>query len=227
VKTAVISDGAWGTALALTLIDNGHDVVMWGLFPDYIQTMRKTRENSRFLPGVSLPLNLRFTADLHEALQDVELAVLATPAQYLRGTAEKLAETHFDKQTVFCNVAKGIEVETLKRPDEIVFEFLPDVKYACLCGPSHAEEVSRRVPTAVVAAAENEDLARIVQTAFTNDTFFRVYTSTDVVGVELGGALKNIFAVAAGICDGMELGDNSKAALMTRGLVLRPGSRGM
>lgn len=219
MKTAVISDGAWGTALALTLIDNGHDVIMWGLFPDYIQTMRETRENSRFLPGVPLPSALRFTADLSEAVEDVELVILATPAQYLRGTMEKLTATAFDTKTVFCNVAKGIEVETLKRPDEIVFEFLPDLRYACLCGPSHAEEVSRQVPTAVVAAAKNEAVARIVQHAFTNDSYFRVYTSTDVVGVELGGALKNIFAVAAGICDGMKLGDNSKAALMTRGIV--------
>ncbi|MDT8391360.1 MAG: NAD(P)H-dependent glycerol-3-phosphate dehydrogenase [Lentisphaeria bacterium] len=219
MKTSVISDGAWGTALALTLIDNGHDVIMWGLFPDYIRTMRETRENSRFLPGVPLPPALQFTAELTDAVRDVDLVILATPAQYLRGTMEKLAAVSFNPETILCNVAKGIEVDTLKRPDEIVFEFLPAPRYACLCGPSHAEEVARRVPTAVVAASACDDVARAVQQAFTNDTFFRVYTSPDVIGVELGGALKNIFAVAAGICDGMRLGDNSKAALMTRGIV--------
>lgn len=219
MRTAVISDGAWGTALALTLLRNGHKATLWGPFPDYIAQMRREGVNARFLPGVGLPPALRLVDDLGAALHGAELAILAAPSQYLRGTAEKIRAAGFGRDMVFCNVAKGIEVGSLKRPGEIVSEVLPGVRYACLCGPSHAEEVAREVPTAVVAASADSAAARLIQSAFTNDTFFRVYTSGDVVGVELGGALKNIFAVAAGICDGMGFGDNSKAALMTRGIV--------
>lgn len=219
MKATIISDGAWGTALGLTLLDNGHEVVMWGAFPEYLAEMAASRENVRFLPGVKLPPELSFDAELDHALADADLAVLAVPTQYLRDVAERLQEVRLDPQTIFCNVAKGIEVGTLKRPDEVVLECLPGLRYACMSGPSHAEEVARKVPTAIVAASADPRTGSFVQEAFTNERFFRVYTSDDVIGVELGGALKNIIAVAAGICDGMGFGDNSKAAVMTRGIV--------
>ena len=218
MKTAVLSDGAWGTALAMVLASNGHTVSMWGPFADYIEEMKRTRRNERFLKGVELPANLNLTAAMDEAVEGTEMLVLAAPTQYARQTIEALGKTAFDSDgQVLVNVAKGVEVGSLKRISEICAEVLGKVRYADLSGPSHAEEVSRCVPTAVVVAAEQEAAAKTVQRAFMNDSF-RVYTSNDVVGVELGGALKNVFAIAAGVCDGMALGDNSKAALLTRGI---------
>jgi glycerol-3-phosphate dehydrogenase (NAD(P)+) len=169
--------------------------------------------------GLGEPIFDRLEADLAKALAGSELAVVASPTQYLRATLERAAQANPSRNTVFCSVAKGIEVDTLKRPDEMARELLPGVPFACLSGPSHAEEVARKVPTAVVAAADDAEVALAVQRAFTNEQYFRVYTSDDPIGVELGGALKNIFALAAGMCDGMGFGDNSKAALMTRGIV--------
>lgn len=224
MKCTVISDGGWGTAMALVLLGNGHDVTIWGLFPDYIETMKKTRENSRFLKGVTLPEALHLTADLDEAVAEAELIVLATPSQFMRGSLEKMRDSLErtnrlqDRGLIFADLAKGIEVGTLKRMSEIVEEIIGDVRYVAISGPSHAEEVARGIPTAVTAASTDEAAALAVQEAFTND-FLRVYTSGDVIGAELGGALKNVFAIAAGIIDGMGLGDNSKAALMTRGIV--------
>ena len=217
MKIAVLSDGAWGTALAMTLIDNGHEVVTYGPFPEYLAEMGEKRENVRFLPGVRLPDSLGFEPDIARAVDGAELLVLATPTQYLRSVLAKL-KPHFDPEThLLLDVAKGIEVDSWLLIHEMVAEVLGASRYAVLSGPSHAEEVSRRVPTAVVAASRNPEDARFVQKLFINDNF-RVYTGRDVVGVELGGALKNVMAIAAGIIDGMKLGDNPKAALMTRGI---------
>ncbi len=217
MKIAVLSDGAWGTALAMTLIDNGHEVVMYGPFPEYLAEMREKRENVRFLPGVRLPDALEFEPDIARAVDGAELLVLATPTQYLRSVLANL-KPHFDPQKhLLLDVAKGIEVGSWLLIHEMVEEVLGPNRYAVLSGPSHAEEVSRRIPTAVVAASRNPEDARFVQKLFINDNF-RVYTGSDVVGVELGGALKNVMAIAAGIIDGMKLGDNPKAALMTRGI---------
>lgn len=217
MKIAVLSDGAWGTALALTLIDNGHETVMWGPFPDYLEEMREKRVNTRFLPGVTLPEALRFEPEIGRAVAGAEILLLATPTQYLRGVLRKL-EPHYDrKKHLLLDVAKGIEVDSWLLIHEMVESVLGAGRYAVLSGPSHAEEVSRRVPTAVVAASKETADAELVQQVFLNDNF-RVYTGNDVVGVELGGALKNIMAIAAGIIDGMKLGDNPKAALMTRGI---------
>ena len=216
-KITVLGDGGWGTALALTLLGNNPDVTLWGPFEDNIEAIRSTRRN-RFLPGVELPEALKVTSSIAEAADGAELIVLASPSQFMRGTLNMLKEYFHAERTVLVNVAKGIETDTLKCMHELDSEILGDgLKYVTLSGPSHAEEVSRGVPTAVVAASETAGLAKLVQTTLMTQNF-RVYTSRDVISVELGGALKNVLAIAAGILDGMGLGDNPKAALMTRGI---------
>lgn len=218
MKIGVLSDGGWGTAISLNLLRNGHSVALWGPFPDYIDKMRVTRENSRFLPGITLPETLVLTADLADASRHADILVLAAPSQYMRRLLEELSRVPVQKDSIFVDVAKGIEENSRLRISQMVHELLGEMRYVVVSGPSHAEEVARNVPTAVVAASSDTSAAETVQHAFMNDRF-RVYTSRDVVGVELGGALKNVLALAAGICDGMQLGDNSKAALMTRGIV--------
>ena len=217
MKIAVLGDGAWGTALACNLLGNGHEVVMWGAFPDYLEEMARKRENFKFLPGAPLPETLRFSPDPAEAAAGAEILLLATPTQFLRSVLRKFVPLPGAKNKLFVNVAKGIEQESWLRISEMVREEAGDVPYAAISGPSHAEEVIRHVPTLVTAASAVPAQAELVQKVFMNEKF-RVYTSADVVGVELGGALKNVFAVAAGILDGMKLGDNPKAALMTRGI---------
>ena len=217
MRAAVLSDGGWGTALALLLHENGHAVTLWGPFPEYVAEMRERGENVRFLPGLDLPSAMPLTADLETAVTGAELLVLAAPSQYMRALLERLARVPVPAGAVWLNVAKGIEMKSLKRISELVAELAGPVPYAVLSGPSHAEEVARGVPTAVVAAAVQADRVERAQNALMSDTF-RVYSSADVVGVELGGALKNVLALAAGVCDGMDLGDNTKAALMTRGI---------
>ena len=216
MKVTVIGDGAWGTALALNMLCNRHRVTLWGAFPDYLAEMKTRRENFKFLPQVKLPEELILESDLPAAVDGADILLLATPTQFLRPTLKKLAPA-FRNSTPVINVAKGIEINSWKRISEIIAEEIGQVDFIDLSGPSHAEEVSRRVPTAVVAAAENSASAELVQKLMMNE-YFRVYTSNDVVGVELGGALKNVMAIAAGIIDGMKLGDNPKAAMMTRGI---------
>lgn len=216
MKITVLSDGGWGTALALLLLENKHDVTIWGPFADYVEEMRQTRRNDRFLKGAELPPALGLTADMATAAE-AELLVLAAPTQFARGCLEQLAAAGVSPSTKIVNVSKGIEVGTLLRISELIEAVLGPVRYADLSGPSHAEEVFRRVPTAVTVGSIDSELASEVQSVFMNHVF-RVYTSDDVTGVELGGALKNVYAIAAGICDGMALGDNSKAALMTRAI---------
>ena len=216
MKITVLSDGGWGTALALLLLENKHDVTIWGPFADYVEEMRQTRRNDRFLKGAELPPALELTADMATAAE-AELLVLAAPTQFARGCLEQLAAAGVSPSTKIVNVSKGIEVGTLLRISELIEAVLGPVRYADLSGPSHAEEVFRRVPTAVTVGSIDSELASEVQSVFMNHVF-RVYTSDDVIGVELGGALKNVYAIAAGICDGMALGDNSKAALMTRAI---------
>ena len=216
MKTAVFGDGAWGTALAMNLIANGHKVIMWGAFPEYLKEMAVRRENFKFLPGVTLPAELEFESDAEKAVRECDVILLATPTQFLRSVLKKMNNSVAPGRLVI-NVAKGIEKESFLRISEIVKEELGFVTYVALSGPSHAEEVARKVPTAVVAASVSTEAAETVQKIFMNENF-RVYTSNDVVGVELGGALKNVMAIAAGIIDGMELGDNPKAAFMTRAI---------
>ncbi|MBE6356863.1 MAG: NAD(P)-dependent glycerol-3-phosphate dehydrogenase [Lentisphaerae bacterium] len=216
MKITVIGDGAWGTALALNMLKNGHDVTLWGAFPDYLDSVKQRKENYKFLPGVTLPETLQLSADLASAIDKRDMLLLATPTQFLRGVLKNLRPA-FNASTPVINVAKGIEINSWKRISEIIADELGEVDFIDLSGPSHAEEVSRQVPTAVVAASANESSAEAVQKLMMNESF-RVYTSTDVTGVELGGALKNVMAIAAGIIDGMKLGDNPKAAMMTRGI---------
>lgn len=216
-RIAVLGDGAWGTALAMTLCSNGHDVALWGVFPENLEAMERDRENRRFLPGVPLSPELKFVPDIGKVVSGRDMLVLAAPSQYLRGTLQRLKNSLSPDQ-VLVNIAKGIEVGSLLRMSQLCEEVLGSHrKYAALSGPSHAEEVSRGIPTLVTAASRDIGTARLVQHVFMNPRF-RVYRSSDLVGVELGGALKNVFAVAAGILDGIGMGDNAKAALMTRGI---------
>ena len=215
-RVTVIGDGGWGTTLALLLVGKGHAVRLWGAFPDYVETMRQRRENAKFLPGIPLPAALELTGDLEEAARDAALLVAAVPTQFMRGVLRRLAACGV-RGTPVVSVAKGIENQTLLRPSQIVSDVLGRVPVAALSGPSHAEEVARGLPATVSVASRNAGLARHAQRLFMTDRF-RVYTNRDVVGVELGGAVKNVIAIAAGICDGLRLGDNAKAALLTRGL---------
>lgn len=217
MKITVVGDGAWGTALAMNLLSNGHEVTIWGAFPDYLDQMRATRKNEKFLKGVTLPDELAFDADIVSAVAGREIILLATPTQFLRGVLKKLSQAKIAKDVVIVNVAKGIEIDTWFRISEIIEQELGVVRFVALSGPSHAEEVARSKPTLVTAASKDLAAAELVQKALMNSNF-RVYTSSDVVGVELGGALKNVMAIAAGIIDGMGLGDNPKAAMMTRGI---------
>lgn len=217
MKISILSDGGWGTALANVLCDNGHSVTLWGPFPDYIEEMRRTRRNDRFLKGVELPASLQLESDLAAACAGAAVLILAAPSQFMRSLLGKLRDIPRSADLIYVNVAKGIETDSCKRMSELVAEVLGDVRYAILSGPSHAEEVARRVPTAVMTASRDAAAARTVQEVFMNQ-YLRVYTSDDVIGAELGGALKNVLALAAGVLDGMGLGDNTKAALMTRGI---------
>ena len=216
-KVAVLSDGAWGTAIALLLNQRGLEVAMWGPFPENIREIRKTGENKKFLPGTKIPSEIKLCEEIGETATDADLIVLASPSQYMRGTLGKL-KPFFRKEQILVNLAKGIETSSLKRMSELCSEILGKTRYCVLSGPSHAEEVSKNIPTAVVVASKNHDDAQLVQEAFMTPKF-RIYSSEDVVGVELGGSLKNVFAIAAGILDGMGFGDNPKAALITRGSV--------
>lgn len=209
----VLGDGGWGTALAILLDQNGHKVTLWSNFPDYAEYLDRKRENTRFLPGVKIPKSIIITGNLK--LATCNLLVMAIPTQYARPTLSKIKSAF---RIPVVSVAKGLEIETLKRPSQIISEVLKTDRIAVLSGPSHAEEVSRHLPTSVVIASRHQKLATEIQHIFRND-YFRPYTHPDVVGVELGGALKNIIAIAAGICDGLKLGDNTKSALLTRGLV--------
>jgi glycerol-3-phosphate dehydrogenase (NAD(P)+) len=214
---AVLGDGAFGTAVAILLAqDPRHRVRLWSAREENGRILQERRENVRLLPGVAIPESVALTMDIAEAAADADLWVAAIPTVYLRATLERVAAA------VRCNapvlsLAKGVEIQTFLRPSEIITQVLGVEQTAVLSGPSHAEEVSRGMPTSVVVASQDIELARWVQQRFTTDRF-RVYTNLDPVGVELGGALKNIIGVAAGISDGLGLGDNAKSALMTRGL---------
>lgn len=215
---AVLGAGSWGTTVAIHLYKKKYPVKLWEYFPENVAYMNKTRRNP-LLEGIPIPREIPILNDLSETVRDAGFAILAVPSNSMRSVLENL-HSQIQSNTIIVNLAKGIEQNTMKRMSELIAEVLnhSPQKIVTLHGPSHAEEVSREVPTAVVAASVSEQTARIVQELF-RSSYFRVYTNTDIVGVEIGGAVKNIIAIAAGICDGMGLGDNSKAALMTRGLL--------
>jgi glycerol-3-phosphate dehydrogenase (NAD(P)+) len=220
MKVTVIGTGSWGTALAMVLSGNRHKVSCWTIEQDVYDDATKNRKNSKYLPDVELPESINFTMDLEEALRDTDMIINAVPSQVTRKVVPQIVDLIKDGDPVWVTVSKGIENKTFLRISEVINEVgnIPKSKIVALSGPSHAEEVSRKIPTAVVAASSDIETAHFVQSAFKCD-FFRVYSTNDIIGVELGGALKNIIALAAGICDGAGFGDNTKAALMTRGLV--------
>ena len=215
-KVCVLGAGSWGTALALVVAKKGYNVSMWTLNEEQCNKINKDKENIDYLPGVVIPDNIVVTTNIEEAVKDGTIIVLAVPSQAIRSVCRQIKPFVKDKQ-ILVDVAKGLEKGTGLRLSDVCNQELPNNKYVVLSGPSHAEEVSRDIPTTVVVSSEDIHIAEIVQDIFMSPKF-RVYTNPDVVGVELGGALKNIIAFGAGICDGLGYGDNAKAALMTRGI---------
>ncbi len=214
-KISILGGGSWGIALAVLLHKNGHEITVWSALEPEIEMLRSTHEH-KMLPGVKLPEDMRFTTDDEEAVKGRDLLVMAVASSYTRQTAKRLSPYVVQGQKIV-NVAKGIEDHTLMTLSEIVEQEIPGADVAVLSGPSHAEEVSRGIPTTIVVGATTRETAEYLQNLFMNDVF-RVYTSSDVLGMELGGALKNVVALAAGIADGLGYGDNTKAALITRGI---------
>jgi glycerol-3-phosphate dehydrogenase (NAD(P)+) len=217
IKVTVLGDGGWGTALALVNFRRGNEVMMWSAFADYAEVLREERENVKFLPGVKIPKDLKITSHLKEAIDFGDALVLAIPSQYLRNILFKIEELSY-REKILVSTAKGIEKKTCLRPSEIIRSVLgKNLPLVVLSGPSHAEEVARKIPTLTVAASEDPRHAQFVQEYF-RDPQFRIYMQKDLVGVEFGGALKNVIAIAAGVCDGLKFGDNTKSGLITRGL---------
>jgi glycerol-3-phosphate dehydrogenase (NAD(P)+) len=218
-KIAVLGAGSWGTTLGLVLHGNAHDVTLWEFDETQAKALTRDRENRKFLPGIAIPTAIRVTSDLDRALEGADVIVFAVPSHVVRGVAARSARS-IPAERLVVNVAKGIENGTLARMSEVLSEELgrPGARgIVSLVGPSHAEEVSRHLPTAIVSAALEEEAAVRARAPFMTD-YLRVYTNTDLTGVELGVSLKNVIAIAAGICDGLGYGDNTKGALLTRGL---------
>ncbi|MFD2445867.1 NAD(P)H-dependent glycerol-3-phosphate dehydrogenase [Bacillus sp. CGMCC 1.16607] len=228
-KVAVLGAGSWGTALSLVLADNGHEVRLWSHNPLQVDEINTHHTNQKYLPKIELPENIVAFSSLHEALTNIEIVILAVPTKAIREVLRNIREMQMTKQLTIVHVSKGIEPDSLLRISEMIKEELPPIilgNVVVLSGPSHAEEVVLRQPTTVTVSSENMEVAEEIQDLFINQ-HFRVYTNPDVIGVEIGGALKNIIALAAGITDGLGYGDNAKAALMTRGLaeIARVGTK--
>jgi glycerol-3-phosphate dehydrogenase (NAD(P)+) len=215
-KIGVIGAGSWGIALAWLLINNGHEVQVWSAIESEIEMLKKEHEHKDKLPGVKLQDSMEFTTDLADACKDKDLLVLAVPSIFTRSTAKSMKDLVKEGQ-IITNVAKGVEEDTLLTLSQIIEEEIPQAVVTVLCGPSHAEEVAKGLPTTVVSGAHKKADAEYVQNIFSSKVF-RVYTSPDMLGMELGAALKNVVALAAGMADGMGFGDNTKAALITRGI---------
>ncbi len=215
-KILILGTGGWGTALSILLHNKGLKVTLWGSTPDYVEFLKKNRENTKYLPGINIPSDLNITSNIDNAQSEVDLIVVATPTPYTRKVLKNL-KNYYIQGTPIVSVIKGIENETLMLGSEIIKDILGKQPIALLLGPSHAEEVARNLPTTVVIASEDMELAKEVQNTFMTNRF-RVYTNSDVTGVELGASVKNVIAIAAGICDGLGFGNNSKSALITRGL---------
>lgn len=215
-NVGVLGAGSWGTALALLLHKNGHHVTVWSISKEEVEMLSKEREHKSKLPGVKLPEEMQFTNVLEEAIQGKNFMVLAVPSPFTRATARNM-KSYVAENQIIVDVAKGIEEDTLMTLSQQIHEEIPQADVAVLSGPSHAEEVGRGLPTTCVVGAKTKKTAEYLQEAFMNEVF-RVYTSPDMLGIELGGALKNVIALAAGIADGLGYGDNTKAALITRGI---------
>lgn len=215
-KVCVLGAGSWGTALAMVLSENSENVSLWTKCKNQVKEINEERTNSKYLKGIKVPENIYCTVDIEDAVKDSEIIVLAVPSQAIRSVSKELKECLKENQIVV-NVAKGLEKETGLRMSQVVIDEIKDIRYVVLSGPSHAEEVAKRLPTTIVVSSFDKEASEIVQNAFMTDVF-RVYTNDDVIGVELGGTLKNIIAFGCGVCDGLGYGDNTKSALITRGL---------
>jgi glycerol-3-phosphate dehydrogenase (NAD(P)+) len=219
MKICILGAGGWGTALAILLDNNKHNVTLWEYNKEYAHTLSEFRENFYFLPKIKIPSTIKITNDIHSAVKDKDIIVISTPTQFIRNVIEQISDVSFTNKIII-SVSKGIENDTLMTVSHIfqnVFKNIKKKNIGVLSGPSHAEEVAQKIPTAVVAASYYNHNAEVIQHLFSNK-YFRVYRSNDVLGVELGGALKNVIAIAAGITDGAGFGDNTKAAIMTRGI---------
>ncbi len=215
-KVSILGAGAWGTAIGILLAQNGHDVLIWSALKSEVELLRNERELKDKLPGAILPDSIEITDNLEESLKGMDLVVFAVASPFVRKTAN-IARPFVADNQIIVNVAKGIEESTLFTLTDILKEEIPNADIAVLSGPSHAEEVSRGIPTTCVVGADSKKTACFIQDVFMSERF-RVYTSPDVIGIELGGSLKNVIALAAGVVDGLGYGDNTKAALMTRGI---------
>ncbi len=215
-RISLLGAGSWGTALAILLANNGHEVTLWSALETEVTLLRTKREHVDRLPGVKLPDSIMISDNLEEACKDKDLIVFSVASPYVRSTAKQCA-SYMKPGQIIVNVGKGIEESTLMTLTEVLSEELPMAEVAVLSGPSHAEEVSKGIPTTVVVGAEKKATAAFIQDIFMNEVF-RVYISSDIVSIELGGALKNVIALAAGMVDGLGFGDNTKAALITRGI---------
>lgn len=213
-KITVLGSGGWGMAMGLSAYNRGHDVTIWSPFEQEVNNLLSTRTNEELLNGIYLPEEINITTDL-SCVEGSLLTVIAVPSVAVRSVAKQLSE--YSDYGVIVNLSKGLEDKTYKRLSEVITEENPNAKVVVLSGPSHTEEVARKIPTSLVATSTSLKSASLVQNELSSE-FLRIYTSDDVIGVEMGGALKNVIAICAGICDGLGLGDNSKAALITRGL---------
>ncbi len=216
MRISVIGSGSWGTAIAILAANNGHSVTLWSWQKEESERLSRDRENKEFLPNVPFPDNISCTYDMENAVADSEIIVCASPSVATRNIAKSLAP-HVKEGQILLNISKGLEAGTLLRLSEVYKEEIPQAEVAAMSGPSHAEEVSRGLPTTNVVATANQEVAKKIQDAFMNNVF-RIYTGDDIIGLEIGGALKNVIALCAGVSDGLGFGDNTKAALMTRGL---------
>ncbi|MBN1912941.1 MAG: NAD(P)-dependent glycerol-3-phosphate dehydrogenase [Candidatus Omnitrophica bacterium] len=217
VKIAVLGDGGWGTTLAVLLCRKGYSVCLWSAFASYARYLNRNRVNKKFLPGIKIPDAVEITYKLHEAIREKDLIILAVPSQYMRAVLSKVKNSGYPKEAFYLSATKGIEIRTLKRMSELIYEKLGRVKLAVLSGPTIAQEVARGLPTTAVIASSVKAARKYLQGILMTENF-RLYTNSDVVGVELGGSLKNIIAIACGVSDGLGFGANTKAALLSRGL---------
>lgn len=214
---AVLGDGGWGTTLSILLSHKGYKVSLWGAFSDYTWQLQKKRINTKFLPCIKIPKQIEITADLKDVLTNKDVIVLAIPSKYIRAVLKKIKQCGFSEKSIYLSVVKGIEISSGKTMSEVIKEELGDIKLAVLSGPTIALEVAKGMPAAVVIASADLEVRKYLQNIFMTERF-RVYTKDDVIGVELGGSLKNIIAIACGISDGLGFGANTKAALLARGL---------
>jgi len=217
LNISVLGDGGWGTTLAILLKRKGFSVTLWGAFTDYVGYLDKKRINTKFLPHIKIPRDIEITDDLGYAAKDKQLVIFAIPSQYMRKILKKFKQFNYSRQAIYLSVTKGIEMGSCERMSEVIRDELGNIKIAVLSGPTIAQEVACGIPTTAVVASRDKGLRKSLQNIFMNEKF-RVYTNGDIVGVELGGSLKNIIAIACGISDGLGFGTKTKAALLSRGL---------